>query len=344
MKSLIRFNGKATKAIKDFFIVKHQYSVDKDLIASSDGSDKYAIIDAESKSISLFNKVNQEKIKAVKIDIFSTSITNAFLKFFYDFINNNENFRINTLTILDKSYIDIISYATTASYKNAYNTENWHQLIIHGNSIAEDICISMDKAPIMPYDNRLDGRCALAVLELNYAFCEPNAKHSRDMFADVSIYTSKMLSEFLFASPSTLIKHFTDDNLRNSIAQEFVSPDFNKTIKKAIKESESITIIGILAENGETTWIPMATMLEYMDMTEEIFNICLDNIKDKQTAASYSIIGLENFLTTEVKYMKMYLEKSNYLYNFANILDFKGPCYNEDTKKYEELEDYGLNF
>lgn len=344
MKNLIRFNGIATKAIKDFFIVKHQYSIGKDLITVGGDSDKYAIIDPELKSISLFNKVNQEKIKAVKIDLFSISITNAFLKFFYDFINNDGNFCINTITILEKSYIDIIFYSTVASNRNTYNLENWHQLTICGNPITEDICIPMDKVPVMPNDERLIGSCALAVMELNYSFCEPNSKHSRDMFADISIYTSKMLSEFLFASPSTLIKHFADDNLRNSIAQELASPVFSKTIEKIKKENESIIIIGILAENGETTWIPMATMLEYMDMTEEIFNICLDNIKDKEIVSSYSIFGLENFQNTEVKYLKMYLEKSNYLYNFANILNFQAPCYNENTKKYEELEDYGLNF
>jgi len=344
MKNLIKFNGTATKSIKDFFIVKHQYSIGKDLITTGGNSDKYAIIDPESKSISLFNRVNTEKIKGVKIDIFSINITDAFLRFFYDFINNDKNFNINTLTILEKSYIDIISYSTSASNKNTYNLENWHQLTICGSLITEDISIPMGKTPIMPNDGRLNGSCALAIMELNYSFCEPNSLHSRDMFADVSIYTSKMLSEFLFASPSTLIKHFADDNLSNAILQELVNPAFDKTIKKLRKENENIIIIGILAENGETVWISMATMLEYMDMTEEIFNRCLDNIKDKKTAASYNIIGLENFQTTEVKYMKMYLEKSNYLYNFTNILNFKEPCYNEDTKKYEELEDYDLNF
>lgn len=344
MKSLIKFNGKATKAIKDFFIVKHHYSVGKDLVTGGESSDKYAIIDSESKSISLFNKVNEDKIKAVKIDLFSTPITEAFLKFFHDFICNNESFNISATNDGEKSHTNILSYSQGPSSRNTYNLENWHQLTICGSSITEEICIPMDKAPAMPNDSRLRGQCALAIMELNYAFCEPASKHSRDMFADVSIYTSKMLGEFLFASPSTLIKHFADDNLRNAIASEFVRPEFNKAISKIKKEDESLVIIGILAENGETVWIPMATMLEYMDMTEEIFNICLDNIKDKKVEASYSILGLGNFPTTEVRYLKMYLEKSNYLYNFANIFDFKVPGYNEDTKHYEDLEDYGLNF
>lgn len=343
MKSLIKFNGTATKAIKDFFIVQHKYSIGKDLITGGEGSDKYAIIDPESKSISLFNKVNQEKIKAVKIDLFSISITNAFLKFFYDFIGNNKNFSMSTTSDGEKSYANILSYFSGASNRNTYNLENWHQLRICGNTITEEICIPVERAPVIPYDNRLDKTCALAIMELNYSFCEANSIHSRDMFADISIYTSKMLSEFLFAIPSTLTKHFADNDLKNDILHEFVSPEFSKTIKKIIKENESITIIGILDENGDAVWIPMNTMLEYMDMTEEIFNICLDNIKDKQTAASYSINSLDSFQTMEVKYMKMYFEKSNYLYNFANILNFKGPCYNEDTKKYEELENYGFD-
>ena len=91
-------------------------------------------------------------------------------------------------------------------------------------------------------------------------------------------------------------------------------------------------------------WVPITMMLEYMDMTEEIFNMCLDKIKDKKVIASHSIIGLDGFLSTEVKYMKMYLEKANFFYNFDNILRFKCPSYNEDKKQYEELADYGLNF
>jgi hypothetical protein len=345
MKSLIKFNRTATGTIKDFFILKHQYSIGKDLITVGGDSDKYAIIDSELKNISLFNKVNQEKIRAVKIDIYTISITNAFLKFFYDFINNNENFNISLTNDGEISIINILSYSTTAlKIKNVYNLENWHRLKICDYQINEDICVPTDKAPKIPDDVKLNGLCALAIMELNYSFCEPNSLYSRDMFADIRIYTSKMLSEFIFASPSTLIKHFINDNLSNAILQELINPAFDKTIKKLKKENDSLAIIGILAENGNTVWIPMATMLEYMDMTEEIFYICLDNIKDKEIVTSYSIFGLENFPTTEVKYMKIYLEKSNYLYNFANILNFKDPCYNEDTKKYEQLEDYGLDF
>lgn len=351
MKFLLKFNALETKNLKQFFLTENAFNVGKDLITGAENSHKFATIDTSSHSISFFNKVSEEKIKAVKIDLSGKKLSKVFFRFLLDFMENIGNFKF-TITPNAKNpeinEIKILSMDINGKNPVTIEMDKWNTLndLIEKEAIFIDLTSSNFLPKVDKSGKNIDflgKKPAIAFMEMNYAFCDDIRVNSREMFGSVEIYSSALLPDFMFCDFSTLIREFSETGIKNELLSEMLEPKINKKIHELLGEEYDLTVVGLRDENGATAWIPQKVFLEYLDISSEIFTSCFDKLSDKKTESSFEIPSLEDFPKQMVKNVKIYLENKSYLCNFANILEMKRSTICLETGQFEDMIQYAFN-
>lgn len=318
MKFLISFSITSADEIKNLFVTQKSFTIVKDLITSSGvSSQKFAIIDDSAKTISLFNKVNEEKVRAIKINLYldGKKITAALL------------------SALSKYMIE---------HSDDSPSEGWITLdVVLSESGAALYPVKAKSCPI-PKSKKYDKQNVIVIMELNYAFCDDGTTNSRDVFADMSFYTAKTLEEFFCSPFSSLVSALSEHDLRSHLIEEITTPRISEHLKTLAGDDKCMTVLGIKSAEGSTVWLSMDKVLEYMDMTEDVFFACFDKLKDRKTEDEYCIPGLEEFPSQTVEALKIVTSGDTYYYNFMRIFDMELPCFNATKERFEQIEDLGI--
>lgn len=351
MKYLLKLKESNIKSLKDFFITKNAFNVGKDLVTAGGSTHKFVTLDTSSHSISLFNKVAEEKIRAIKISLEDATVKKVTYRFLLDFMENIDKFNYTSISNSSSGIvtIDIISYDEKAKNPVNLDLDAWHIIPMAVNN--ESILVNVISNATLPEFDKakksiafLGKKPGIAIMEMNYAFCDEKAANSREVFGSIEVFSSKLFPDLMFCDFETLVKEFGTQDLKKHIYSELVDAPFNEQIKKIMGDDCEVVLVGLCDEQGRTAWIPWGAFLEYLDISDEIFRSCFDKIADKKTEVSFEIPSLESFPTETVKNLKIYLENKSYLYNFANILEMRSPSLCLETGLFEEPEDYGFNF
>lgn len=330
MKFLINLRASQISEFKKVMATK-EYTVVRDLVTDTTSTDsKYATIDTESKTISLFNKISEDKIRAIKIGLAHTSTD------FLVFLNIILTLDQREFTVSDSAKeIQLCDEKSDPKRMESISKDMWYKIKLVKER-TYPYCVNMKTMEEFPKVTPMDKKEGFAILEINYSFCDTDSKSSRDIFSNVIVYSSPILEDFLFAKMDSLIEEFADKNHAKDIFDELTTPTFNKNLKALRKDDEDLVFAGIKSANGRTVWVTMETLLQYMDMSKEIFDSCIAQLKDLKKEMEYEIPGLEDFEHTTVNNLKVCFADSNILFKFANIIDMKQPCYNLTTGKFTD--------
>lgn len=342
MKILVKARLSIVPAIENFFVKTHGFQIVKNLIdpakVESSSTLKFIILDIGNSytNISMFNKVNEQKLKVIKIDLSEDAQEVALA-----------NCRI--LLEFPKTPIEIDAAGNNlfvslgdkpVDNKALISNDIWYKFITYDN-LPFPIFLARETLDAFPASKKLSGKTAFAILELNYSFCDDSDTSSkRDLFSSINVYSSKVIDDLFFAKIGDLIDQFKPQCVARDVYRELVSPAFNEKIKELRGSDDEICFIGLKDEKDRIVWLPLPIILQYMDMPLDIFMACIDKLQDKKTEMTYEIPSLDKFPNAMVNFLEIRLEKSTILFNFANILAMKEPAYNVTAQKFENMSDY----
>lgn len=329
MKLVIKVKALDVPEVKEF-LLKNGYLFIRDMADTRSG-EKFIIIDPAKKVVSTYNKINEEKVSALKVNLIgcikmlshTILVANYEMKF---------SMFESAITVYPESEVEDILVD--------FDTDKWWDI--------QEVAPKAPKAvkPKKEADNEFpkggelfDKKDAIGVITIDYSFCTDETS-VREMFMDISLYSSENIEEFLSCPTNEVIVHMQGLCVGDDIYQEMISPELNKVLNmKRETVSSLMRFVGIKDKKGNTVWILMQKMLEYMDMSEEIFFACLNNLSSTNKV-QYGIPGLDDYPKESMKIVKEKVGKTDYLFNFAQVLMMRNPLWNSTDKAWGNINGY----
>jgi hypothetical protein len=324
MKFLFKCERSSAKGIAKILAESYGMSCVTDLISGESGI-KFITVDSTTKGISLYNKINEAKIRAIKIDLGGSKICPSDQLFIADIIANADHVKMSTGIIgeINVLTISFINPRATIPFPS-YDSNVWHSIVLES---AIEFPSSRGQTYIREKRNNNPDACdvigrksAIALLDINYSFSDFDSLTGKDIISHVRVYTTNALEEFMAANIDFIIESMMNEDISADLIDELTSTTFNLKFRKAADSSGEMLIVGLRGESGKTMWAPIDIILQYLDMPRDVFKSCINNFADLEEVLSHDVLQVPRRNSSDDDVLRIYTNTSILSFDINNVL------------------------